>query len=478
MGLTAVILAFSASAVANENWPHWRGPARNGVSDSTNLPTQWGPDTNIVWKTDLPSWSAGTAIIWGDLVFVTSASSRAEDAAQPAEQPAGQGAGRGPAGRAAGGGRGAGGRGGAQRRPGGRGGGGADQGGGRDPGGDRLLLLCLSKTTGDILWRRELDTGNELQRKQNLSSPSPVTDGQHVWVVTGTGMVTAFDMAGEELWKFNLQTRYGRFGHNWGYSSSPVLEEGRLIIQVLHGMNTDDPSYLVSWNAMTGEQIWHQERPTDAQSESPDAYTTPVILEQGGRKLIVISGGDYVTAHDFETGQEVWRQAGLNPQGNRAYRIVASASVADGMIYAPTRNRPLLALRTEGANDVSRVWQWDENTGPDVPTPVTDGERFYMVSDSGIVNCLDAKTGQVLWQPPVRTAQGTVSSSPLLADGKLYVINESAVTTVLSVAADSPGRILATNSLDGGYTLASIAVSGSQLFIRTEHALYCIGAAQ
>jgi outer membrane protein assembly factor BamB len=256
-----------------------------------------------------------------------------------------------------------------------------------------------------------------------------------------------------------------------------VLNDGKLIMQVLHGMNHDDPSYLVQWDAATGNEIWRVERPTRAEFESPDAYTTPVIFDQGGRKTIAVTGGDVMTGHDFATGREIWRAEGLNPENRRDYRIVASTTFVDGMLYAATRERPLLALRTEGADRVAPVWRWDEQTGPDVPTPATDGRRFYMVDDNGTTHCLDAKTGQVIWGP-IRTAQGTVSSSPLLADGKLYVINESAVTTVLSAKDEDGGRVISTNQLDGSYTLASIAVSGSQLFIRTEQALYCIGQGQ
>jgi outer membrane protein assembly factor BamB len=339
------------------------------------------------------------------------------------------------------------------------------------------LLLCISKTDGNVLWTKKLDDGNRLYRKQNLSSPSPVTDGNHVWVVTGTGAVTAFDIQGNQVWQKNLQQQYGDFGLNWGYASSPLLHDGKLIIEVLHGQHTDEPSYLVALDGQTGEQIWRQERPTDALFESPDAYTTPVVLEHEGQTQIVVSGGDYVTAHDPDTGKELWRAAGLNPERQRNYRIIASPTVADGMIYAPTRQRPLIALRAGGSGDVTEshlAWRWTQGGGPDVPSPISDGEHFYMVDDRGLVNCLDAKTGERVWGP-VRTAQGTVSASPLLADGKLYVINESAVTTVIDVSGDEP-QVIATNELDGGYTLSSIAVSGSKLFIRTQSHLYCIGA--
>ena len=434
------------------NWPQWRGPTGNGVSEATGLPTTWGPDSNVAWRIELPSWSGGTPIIWGDRVFVTSPSKPATEA-DPASQEGRSAATGANEGRRA-------------RRGG---------GGGREPGGSELMLLCLSRKDGALLWQRELDRGNRLWRKQNNTSPSPVTDGNHVWVVTGTGVVTAFDMNGNEKWKFNLQREYGNFGLNWGYASSPLLHDGKLIIEVLHGMRTDDPSYVVALDSSTGREVWRRERPTDAPSESPDAYTTPALLVHNGQTQIVISGGDYVTGHSPATGEEIWRAAGLNPRKSSNYRIVASPVVVDGMIYAPTRQRPLLALRAGGSGNVTEshlAWKWEDDAGPDVPSPVSDGKAFYMTDDRGLVTCLDAKTGRRLWGPE-RTALGTVSSSLLLADDKVYVTNERAVTTVL--AAGPEFKVLATNELDGSYTLSSIAVSGDQLFIRTAERLYCIG---
>ena len=440
------VLSAAGSARAQENWPHWRGPLHNGISDAKNLPIKWGAAENIVWKTELPSWSAATPIIWGDRIFITSPS-KSEPKPQPEQIQAEE-------------------QGQAQRRR---------RSSALDPGGPKLLLFCIAKEDGKILWERELDDKNQIHRKQNDATPSPVTDGRHVWAVTGTGMVAAFDLDGKPIWKKDLQQEYGPFGHNWGYGSSPLLHDGSLIVEVLHGMRTDDPSYIVSMNAATGEVRWHQERPTDAEMESPDAYTTPVLLELEGKTQIVISGGDYVTGHDFETGREIWRAAGLNPLKRRNYRVVPTPIVVDGIIYAPTRKKPLLALRAGGKGDITEshlVWKYEGSGAPDVPSPVSDGKYFYMVDDRGLVTCLDAKTGTLIWGPEA-TTEGIVSASPVLADGKLYILNEKGVTSIVSVEPEF--KLLATNELDGSYTLASPAVSGSQLFIRTSTHLYCIG---
>ncbi len=444
--LLLALLIISGFLHAEDNWPHWRGPHHNGIVDAKNLPMKWSATENIAWKTPLPSWSAATPIIWGDRIFITSPS-KAEPKPEPEPKPEQEQSQ-------------------SQRRR---------RRSALDPGGPKLLLLCISKKDGKILWERELDDKNQIHRKQNDATPSPVTDGKHVWVVTGTGKVAAFDMDGKPLWTKDLQNDYGPFGHNWGYGSSPLLHNGSLIIEVLHGMKTDDPSYIISLTAATGEVQWHQERPTDAEMESPDAYTTPVLLEHGGKTQIVISGGDYVTGHDFQTGKEIWRAAGLNPLKRRNYRVVPTPIIVDGIIYAPTRKNPLLALKVGGNGDITDshlVWKYEGSAAPDVPSPVSDGKYFYMVDDRGFVTSLDAKTGDLIWGPET-TTEGIVSASPIFVDGKLYIVNEKAVTSIVSVEPEF--KLLATNELDGSYTLASPAVSGSQLFIRTSTHLYCIG---
>ena len=444
--LTMMLLFLAGGALsgASENWPQWRGPHQNGIVDATGLPLKWSLTENIQWKTELPSWSAATPIIWGDRIFVTSPSRAEPKPAQPSQESTQQ-------------------QGRSRRRA------------GRGPGGPELFLFCISKPDGKILWQRELDNKNQIHRKQNDASPSPVTDGKHVWIVTGTGIVAAFDMEGKQVWKKDLQQDYGPFGHNWGYASSPLLYDGSLIIEVLHGMKTDEPSYIVSLNALSGQVMWKQERPTDAQRESPDAYTTPVLLEHKGQTQIIISGADYVTGHDPGTGKEIWRASGLNPLNRPNYRVVGTPIINGDLIYAPTRKKPLLALRAGGTGDISEshlVWKYEGSGGPDVPSPICDGEYLYLVDDRGMVTCLDPKTGAVVYGPET-TREGIVSASPIISEGRMYILNEQGVTTV--VATGPEFKILATSELDGSYTLASPAVSGKQIFIRTETHLYCIG---
>ena len=440
----AILAAVSSLGLAQENWPQWRGPYQNGVCDSATLPMKWSLSENIKWKTALPSWSAATPIIWGDKVFVTSPSKAESKPAQAESDPS-------------------------EQQPERRG-----RQASLDPGGPELFLYCISKQDGKILWQKEMDNKNQIHRKQNDATPSPVTDGRFVWAVTGTGVVAAYDMSGKRIWTKDLQQDYGAFGLNWGYASSPLLYDGWIIIEVLHGMNTDDPSYVVSLDAQTGAVQWKQERPTDAQRESPDAYTTPVLLSYRGQDQIVISGADYVTGHDPKTGKEIWRASGLNPLGRPNYRIVGTPIVHDGIIYAPTRKKPLLALRAGGTGDITTshlIWKYEGSGAPDVPSPICDGTYFYMVDDRGMVTCLDARKGTEVYGPET-TREGIVSASPILSNGKIYILNEAGVTSIIKAGPEF--KVLATNELDGSYTLSSFAASGSQLFIRTSTHLYCI----
>lgn len=411
--LASLVMAVcSFASLHADNWPQWRGPLLNGASAETNLPLKWTADSNIAWKLPLPEWSGATPIVWGDLIFLNVAQ------------------------------------------------------------GSALSLWCVDRRGPTVLWKAPIGNGNHQEQKQNMSSPSPVTDGSHVYVMTGTGILKGFDFKGQELWTRDIQHEYGRFGLNWGYASSPLLYQDSLFVQVLHGMKTDAPSYLLRVDKNTGKTIWKVERPTNAIQESPDAYTTPTVVANGAQTELVISGGDVVTGHDPATGKELWRLDGLNPSRHGGYRIVASPVVAGGMIIAPSRQNPMIALRPGGRGDVTQSHKlWQFSRGPDVPTPVSDGTLVFVVTDNGVAYALDAKTGTTIWGPS-RLKSGTYSASPVLADGRVYATNEDGMTTVFKAAATF--ELLAENPLND-YTLSSPAVSDGQIFIRTAKHLFAIG---
>ncbi len=427
----AGITAFAA------DWPQWRGPNFNGSApDAAGLPVSWSETENVKWKVELPSWSAATPIIWGDTVLVTSAQQGFSQLQQYQE-------GGGPA---------------AAK---------VDDGAKHD----KILLLAIDRNTGAVRWTKVIGDGNRVYRKQNLASPSPITDGKHIWTMTGGGSMRAFDFSGKQLWAREIEADYGEFGLNHGYASTPLLHKGKLYVQVLHGMKTDDPSYVFAVDPNTGKTLWKVDRPTDATHESPDDYSTPLIVKADGKEQLVVSGGDYVTGHDLATGKEIWRMGGFNPGSERFYRTIASSIIIGDVVYTTsTRGKPFIAFKAGGEGDITKkATIWSNDLGSDVPTPTTDGKLIYVVNDRGIVSALDAKTGKPVWGPE-RAEPGTYSSSPLLADGKIYATNEEGVTTVLK--AGPVFEILSVNKLNG-HTLASPVAVGSQIFLRTAEKLYC-----
>ena len=171
----------------------------------------------------------------------------------------------------------------------------------------------------------------------------------------------------------------------------------------------------------SGKTVWKVDRPTQAITESPDSYTTPALLRYGKTAELVVTGGDCVTGHDLATGKELWRANGLNPDNNPSYRIVASPVIFNEIIYAPTRVRPLLALKAGGRGDITTSHLlWSTLNGPDVPTPLTDGQYFYVVNDRGIMWCLDAKTGAGYLRATALEAAPTAFASA--ADGKISLL--------------------------------------------------------
>ena len=215
------------------------------------------------------------------------------------------------------------------------------------------------------------------------------------------------------------------------------------------------------------------ERPTKAISESPDSYTTPALLQYGKQTEIVITGGDVVTGHDPATGKELWRMDGLNPSNDPFKRIIASPLVVGEIIIAPTRERPMLAIKAGGRGDVTgthRLWSFDN--GPDVPTPTSDGKLIYTVTDRGVAYALDAQSGKIVYGPE-RLKTDSYSASPVLAEGKIYITSENEGLT--SVYRAGPKfELLAQNPLND-YCLSSPAISEGQIFIRTTGHLWAIG---
>ena len=336
--VTALLfLGFSLAGSLVANWPQWRGPNSNGTAPQAHdLPVSFSQTQNVLWRAKLPNWSAATPIIWEDIIFVLSSEEGFVRLHGQGQRGRGQ-AGLGP---------------------------------------DKIFLIALNRKDGSIRWQRHIDSNNQIFRKQNSASPSPITDGKHVWIVTGNGKFACFTMDGKEVWKRDIQADYGRFGLNHGYASTPLLHGDRMYVQVVHGMTTDDPSYVFAVDKSTGKTIWKVDRPSDAIHESPDNYGTPQLVTADGRLQLVISGADYATGHDLATGKELWRLGGFNPTGNPANRTIASSLVIGGNVFTTsTRGRPFIGFRGGGSGNITGKNElWTNNLGADVPTPTTDGK--------------------------------------------------------------------------------------------------------
>jgi outer membrane protein assembly factor BamB len=411
------------------NWGHWRGPQFNGSSSETGLPVAWSKTENVVWVAPLPGYSGSTPVIWGDFVFVTS----------PDQE-------------------------------------------------KNLLLFCLDRKDGKVRWQKTVNVGDREKGRNNMSSPSPVTDGHSVFVMFATGDLVAFDLAGNELWKRQVAKDYGRFADMWIYGSSPLLYQGKLYIQVLqrnppppdYTQAIDDKptreSYLLCLDSKTGKNLWRQLRPTDALQESQEAYSSPIPCESGGKTEILVVGGNYTTAHDANTGAELWRCGGLNARNATSWRIVPSPVVADGLIIACAPKRePLFAIKDGGkglVTDTHIAWTFKDFPS-DCVTPVYYKQKLFVLDgDKQTMTCLDPKTGAAKWQGNLGV-RDIFRSSPAAADGKIYCLSESGTVVVLD--AGDEFKILSTIQMGEEPVRASPAVASGELFIRTSKNLYCIG---
>ena len=414
-----------------ENWGQWRGPAFNGSSPEKNLPETWTKET-VKWTAPLPGPSGATPAVWGDSIFVSSPDAQ-----------------------------------------------------------KNLLLLCLDRKDGKVRWQKQLATGDLTVGRGNMASPSPVTDGKSVFVLYGTGDLAALDFDGNIQWQRNLGADYGRFAIMWLYGSSPLLFEGKLYVQVLQrnpvpnnypALAGGDPareSYLLALDPATGKTLWKTPRPTDAKMESSESYASPIpATGADGKAQLLVVGGNCLTGHDPATGAELWRGYGLNPKDGEWMRIVASPVSAAGLAIAcGPKKEPMLAFRTDGKGDITTTglaWKNEERKTPDVCTPAFDGQRLYVVDGDGhTLTAYDPKTGEKKWtgELPDRTV---IRSSPTVADGKVYIVNEKG--TVMVCTTGDEFKVLATIPMgDAEGTRASVVVSGGQLFLRTTQALYCVG---
>ncbi len=411
-----------------ENWPQWRGPKNDGVSSEKNIATEWSPEKNVLWRSELPGQAGATPVVWNDRIFLTSSE------------------------------------------------------------GDDLVLIAISTKDGSKLWKQKVGSGNQDARagEGNSASPSPSTDGKHVWCFFGTGILACYTVDGQPVWKVDVNERFGKLDIQFGMTSTPVLHGDSLYLQLIHGpMKFDDNSRtgkVIKLDKKTGETQWEIDRITNAGFECKHSYASPFIYQDDKQEFLVVHGADCITGHKLSDGKELWRFGELNgptqlnpKQNDPTFRFVASPTVVPGTIIVPTaKEGPLVVLKVNEAlsGDSSKkpeVVSWSIPRTPDVSIPVIVDGLVYILHKDGKLQCMDLKSGEEIYFQ--RTYTGQHRSSPTYADGHLYFASNDGHCTVVKTGRDF--QIVSTNAMNEPIT-ASPVVSNGVLYIRSYQALYAI----
>ena len=408
-----------------------------GVADGSRFPDHWGTNENVAWKVEVPGRGWSSPITWGDRVFLTTVTSEGETEAPKK---------------------------------------------GLYFGGDRKtaskaqhhwLLLCYSLKEGRELWRREVHRGeppNQLHVKNTYSSETPVTDGERVYAYFGNIGLFCFDLAGEKLWSTNwppVKTRYG-----WGSAASPVVHAGRLFLV----NDNEEKSFVTALDARTGRLLWHVER------EEPSNWATPYLWRNPQRTELITPGRTKVRSYDLD-GKLLWEFGGMStiviptPFSKFGLLYVSSGYVGD-------KTRPIFALKPGAAGDISlkdgatsnEFIAWYQPTAaPYNPSPLVYGDSLYVLFDFGFLSSHDARTGKAIYEKQrIRPETTSFTASPWAANGKIYALSEDGDTFVFE--AGTSYRLLHKNGLDE-MCMATPAIAGDRLLIRTLSKLYCIAAA-
>ncbi|HIA19645.1 MAG TPA: hypothetical protein EYN70_09570, partial [Planctomycetaceae bacterium] len=336
---------------------------------------------------------------------------------------------------------------------------------------DKNLVYCLDRK-GKLLWEATIGNCRKVRHKKGSScNPSPTTDGKYVFVYFKSGDFACLDFQGKVLWRKNLQEDFGKDTLWFDLGTSPVLTRNLVVIACIHS----GPSYLAGFDKATGKTVWKQDRNLNAPEEAAQTYASPIVMTENGKETIIALGADHVTAHNAVTGKEIWRVGDLNPKSNRLFRSIASPVANNNMVIAPyARGKTLTAIKSGGTGDVtaSHVRWTKSGVSADVPTPIAYQGKVYVCTDRGKVICLDIETGKEAWSHQLPKGRGAFSASPILADGRFYLVREDGTTFVLQGKGDV--KLLATNKLDEFITATPVFADG-QILLRTFDHLYCIG---
>jgi outer membrane protein assembly factor BamB len=432
--LSLLIAGAAPAAELVTNWPQFRGPGALGVADNPGLPDRWSTHENVAWKIDVPGRGWSSPIVWGERVFLTTVVSEGE-----VELPKK----------------------------------GLYFGGERKEipqAAHRWLVLCLDLKSGRELWRREAHRGappNSLHVKNTYASETPVTDGQRVYAYFGNVGMFCYDFAGNKLWSTNwppVKTR-----NAWGSAGSPVLHQDRLFIV----NDNDENAFAAALDARTGRQLWRVDR------DEKSNWATPCVWQNDQRIELITPGTRKVRSYDLD-GKLLWEFGGMSsiviptPFSKFGLLYVCSGYVGDKV-------RPVFAIKPGASGDISLKPGETNNAfiawhhpaaGPYNPSPVLYGDYFYVLFDFGFLSCHDARTGRQIYEKErIRPEPTSFTASPWAANGKLFALSEDGDTFV--VQAGPEYRLLHRNPLDE-MCMATPALAGDRLLIRTLTKLYCI----
>jgi outer membrane protein assembly factor BamB len=422
------------------NWPSFRGPDGTGVADGQYPPVRWDVKTSesVRWKTPIPGLGHSCPIVWGDRVFVTTAISSGEP--DPKVRVGNYG----------------------------------DVASVNDTSKHTWQVICLDRDTGKIIWTKTAYEGvPKIKRhlKGSQANCTPATDGRHVVACFGSEGLYCYDFDGKLLWQRDLSTLDSSFAldreYEWGFGNSPVLLEGRCILQC----DLSRDSFIAAFSLEDGAKLWSTPR-----DEIP-SWSSPVVWRNGKRTEIVTNAAQYARGYDPVTGAELWRLA------KKSEVTIPTPVLGKDLAYIASGNRPIqpiIAVRAGATGDISLKEKQETNAsiawsklrgGPYMPTPILYGECLYTCSNSGILACYDAATGREVYKE--RMGGTSYTASPVAADGRLYFTSEQGEVRV--VKAGRTFELLAVNEL-GDYCLATPAISNGSLFVRTQHYLWALGA--
>ena len=458
-GSYALVAATTAASAPNENWPQWRGPLQNGVAPAANPPTTWSETNNVKWKVKIPGSGQATPIIWDNRVFIQTAIPTGKKVeakpAEASEQPPPPHAEPGGEPR--------------QKGPGGPGGPGGGKGRGGFGGGPKptevyqFAVLCLDRQTGKVLWqqvaREEVPHEGYRQGEGSFASSSGLTDGKHFTPTSARAASIATTWTESRVWSQDLGKM--RMAMGFGEGSSPALYQDTLIVN----RDNEDNSFIIALDKNTGKTLWKKPR------EEHTSWSTPLIIERDGKAQAVVTATGKIRSYDVASGEVLWECGGLT-------RNVIPCPVADsGMVYCMSgfQGNALLAIRLGRTGDLTGsdaiAWTHNKST-PYVPSPLLyDGRLYFFANNNGVLSCLDAKSGDALFEAQKLEDLAGVYASPLGAAGRVYLAGRNGVTVVLKQS--DKLEVLATNRLDEKFD-ASPAAVGKDLFLRGHDYLYCI----